>query len=135
MRHPDAPERWSISNLVLSPEPLAAFARAAFPLTAGLEKSANESQARTDDWDSHGRSFPNRLRHGQSDEDLKSEAECLEAIGLSDVHIVDGRVLYTIDPMDVDLPTFKAAIAACKLGATPHSVYTAVTGERLTMRT
>ena len=51
------------------------------------------------------------------------------------MHIVDGRVLYTIDPMDVDLPTFKAAIAACKLGATPHSVYTAVTGERLTMRT
>ncbi|MGO4783937.1 hypothetical protein [Cryobacterium sp. W22_MBD10_FK3] len=65
---------------------------------------------------------------GPSDEDLKSEAECLEAIGLSDVHIVDGRVLYTIDPLDADLPTFKAAIAACKPGATPDSVYKAVTG-------
>ena len=72
---------------------------------------------------------------GPSDEDLRGEAECLEAIGLSDVHVVDGRILYSIDPMDADLPSFKAAIAACKLGATPHSVYTAVTGERLTMRT
>jgi len=30
--------------------------------------------------------------------------------------------------MDAELPTFKAAIAACKPGATPESVYKTVTG-------
>jgi hypothetical protein len=65
---------------------------------------------------------------GPSDEDLKSEAECLVAIGVSDVQIVDREVLYTMDPARADLPGNKAALAACKPGATPESVHSAVTG-------
>lgn len=63
---------------------------------------------------------------GSSDEDLKSAATCLEAIGMTDVQIESGQVLYSADPAIADLPTTKAAAEACMPGATPESVREAV---------
>ena len=44
------------------------------------------------------------------------------------VAVVDDHVLYTVDPVNADLPTTNAAIAACNPGATAESVLKAVTG-------
>ena len=65
---------------------------------------------------------------GPSPDELKNAAECLEAIGMTDVQVVDDHVLYTVDPVNADLPTTNAAIAACNPGATAESVLKAVTG-------
>lgn len=63
-----------------------------------------------------------------SEAELSGAADCLEGIGMQDVHIVKDQVLYTVAPEGEDLPTTKAAIAACVPGATPESVLKAVTG-------
>jgi len=63
-----------------------------------------------------------------SEAELSDAADCLQAIGMQDVHIEKGQVLYTLAPEGADLPTTKAAIAACAPSATAESVLKAVNG-------